>query len=77
MFANRGVRILNIISTTLKTISRQNVEEKETDSLRIAMPEATKTMTSKRNKNQEQKISAQDCPYLILELTHILGRTTV
>jgi hypothetical protein len=70
MFANRGVRILKMFSTTLKTIWRQNVEEKETDSFRIAMPAATKIMTSNEIKSRAKDFSTR-LSLLILELTHI------
>ncbi len=60
MFANRGgVRILKMFSTTLKTILRQNVEEKETDSLRIAMQAATKIMTSDEIKSRAKDFSTR------------------
>jgi hypothetical protein len=53
------VRILKMFSTTLKTIWRQNVEEKETDSFRIAMPAATKIMTSNEIKSRAKDFSTR------------------
>ncbi len=54
-----GMRILKMFSTTLKTISRQNVKEKETASFRIAKPAATKIMTSNEIKSRAKDFSTR------------------
>jgi hypothetical protein len=69
MQTGEGESIKNV-STTLKTIWRQNAAEKETDSLRIAMPAATKIMTSNKIKSRAKNFSTR-LVLFVLEKTHI------